>query len=62
MLPAKLEPADNANESDVHQMELQSLVYDYPTVREYRLFLKGNLPLIIITTLTLMREAYDLSD
>ena len=33
--PAKLEPADNENEADVHQMELQSLVYDYPIVREF---------------------------
>ena len=45
MLPAKLEPADNENESDVHQMELQSLVYDYPTVREFLTVSKGEFTL-----------------
>ena len=33
--PAKLEPADNENEADVHQMELQSLVYNHLTVRVF---------------------------
>ena len=33
--PAKLELADDENESDIHQMELQSLVYNHLTVRVF---------------------------